>query len=112
MTPEFVPISSFNRKALIGFVLSLLAILALCAGLLPVPFTELICYPPGFLLSLASLILGSIALRETKTDGKNGRSLAWVAVWGGGISLLAMICVVSVGALLFPYITDFIQQRP
>jgi len=110
MTPEFVPISSFNRKALLGFVFSILAVLALCAGFLPVPLTALICYPPGFVLSIAALILGFIALRETKTDGKNGRSLALVAVWGGGITLLAMICFVSIGVLAFPYISDFIQH--
>jgi len=110
MTPEFVPVSSFNRKALIGFILSVLAVLALCAGLLPLPLTALICYPLGFVLSLAALICGFIALRETKTDGKNGRSLAWFAVWGGGVTLLAMICAVSVGVLAFPYISEFIQH--
>ncbi|WKZ47620.1 MAG: DUF4190 domain-containing protein [Anaerolineales bacterium] len=110
MTPEFVPISSFNRKALTGFLLSLLAILALCAGLIPFPFTELICFPPGFVLSVAALIFGFLALREAKTDGMNGRSLAWFAVWIGGITLLAMLCVVSLGALLFPHISDFIHE--
>jgi uncharacterized PurR-regulated membrane protein YhhQ (DUF165 family) len=110
MTPEFIPISSFNRKALIGFVLSILAILALCAGLLPVPFTALICYPPGLVLALAALICGFIALRETRTDSKNGRSLAWIAVWVGGIAIVAMLCVAAIGAFLFPYITEFIRQ--
>jgi len=110
MTPEFVPISSFNRKALTGFLLSLLAVLALCAGLIPFPFTKLICFPPGLLLSVAALIVGSLALRETKTDGMNGRSLAWFAVWSGGIVLVAMLCVATVGALVFPYISDFIQR--
>ncbi len=110
MTPEFVPISSFNRKALLGFVLSILAILALCAGLLPLPLTALICYPPGFILAIAALTLGFIALRETKTDGTNGRSLALVAVWVGGITIVAMLCLVTASILLFPYISDFIQQ--
>ncbi len=110
MTPELVPISSFNRKALLGFVLSILALLALCAGFLPVPLTALICYPPGFILAIAALTLGFLALRETKTDGTNGRSLAMFAVWGGGITLLAMICLISIGAFLFPYISEFIQQ--
>jgi uncharacterized PurR-regulated membrane protein YhhQ (DUF165 family) len=107
---EYVPVSSFNRKALIGFVLSILAILALCAGLLPVPFTALICYPPGFVLSIAALIYGFIALRETRTDGKNGRALAVFAVWAGGITILAMLCFASVGVLLYPTISEFIQQ--
>ena len=110
MTPEFIPISSFNRKALIGFVLSIFAILALCAGLLPVPFTALICYPPGFVLSLSALIFGFVALRETGADGKNGRALASFAVWAGGITIVAMLCLVTVGVLLFPYISEFFQQ--
>lgn len=110
MTPEFIPISSINRKALLGFVFSILAILALCAGFLPLPLTALICYPPGFILSLAALILGFIALRETRIDGTNGRVLALFAVWAGGITLLAMLCLVTAGVLLFPYISEFIQQ--
>ena len=110
MTPEFIPISSFNRKALLGFVLSILAVLALCAGLLPVPLTALICYPPGFILSLAALIFGFIALRETRTDGTNGRALALFAVWAGGVTLLAMLCFVTAGVLLFPYISQTVQQ--
>ncbi|HNQ95119.1 MAG TPA: DUF4190 domain-containing protein [Anaerolineales bacterium] len=110
MIPEFVPISSFNRKALLGFVFSILAVLALCAGFLPVPLTALICYPPGFVLSFAALILGFIALRETRTDGTNGRALALFAVWVGGITIVAMLCLVTVGVLLFPYISEFIQH--
>ncbi|MBV6451474.1 MAG: hypothetical protein MHPDNHAH_02213 [Anaerolineales bacterium] len=110
MAPEFVPISSFNRKALTGFLLSLLAVLALCMGVLPIPLIELICFPPGLVLSISALIVGSLALRETKTDGMNGRSLAWFAVWIGGITLLAMLCVISLGALLFPHISDFIHE--
>ncbi len=110
MTPEFIPISSFNRKALLGFVFAILAILALCAGFLPLPLTALICYPPGFILSLAALILGFIALRETRTDGTNGRALAMFAVWAGGITIFAMLCFVSAGVLLFPYISEFIQN--
>ncbi len=110
MTPEFVPISSINRKALLGFVFSILAVLALCAGFLPVPFTALICYPPGFILSIAALICGFIALRETKTDGSNGRALALFAVWAGAINFVAMLCLVTAGVLLFPHISQTFQQ--
>ena len=69
MIPEFVPISSFNRKALLGFVFSILAVLALCAGFLPVPLTALICYPPGFVLSIAALILGLDLLHKCAIIG-------------------------------------------
>ena len=107
---EFAPVSSFNRKALTGFVLSLFAVLALCAGLLPIPFTVLICYPPGLVLGIASLVLGFVALREIRSDGKNGRSLALIAAWIGGITIVAILCTMTVGILLFPYVSESIQQ--
>ena len=107
---EFAPASSFNRKAMIGFLLSLLAILALCAGVLPIPLTALICYPPGLVFGMTSLVLGAIALRELRIDGKNGQPFAWFAAWVGGLTVMAMICLAFSGVLLYPRLFDFFQQ--
>jgi len=107
---EFAPISSFNHKALKGFLLSLLAVLALCASLLPVPFTALVCYPSGLVLGIASLVLGYSGLREIRSDGKNGQSLALFATWMGGITMVAILCMATVGVLLYPYISESFQQ--
>ena len=107
---DFVPISTFNRKALIGFALSILAVLALCTGLLPIPLTVLICYPPGLALGIASLVMGVIALRELRSDGKNGQPFAWFSAWVGGLTVVGMLCLASTGIVLFPYISNFFQQ--
>jgi len=107
---EFAPTSTFNRKAMIGFILSLLAIVSLCVGFLPIPLTALICYPSGFLLGIASLTLGVIALRELRTDGKNGQPFAWFAAWAGGMTILAISCFALTSVLLYPYLFDFFQQ--
>ena len=101
---------SINRKALIAFVLALLAILAFCVGLLPVPFTALLCYPPGILLGIASLVLGAQSLREIRQNGERGRVLAVIAMWASGLMILAGMCLLVSGILLLPYITDFFQK--
>ena len=101
---------SINRKALIAFVLALLAILAFCVGLLPVPFTALLCYPPGILLGIASLVLGAQSLREIRQTAERGRVLAVIAMWVSGLMVLASVCLLVFGILLLPYITDFLQN--
>ena len=99
-----------NRKALTALILSIVALLAFCAGLLPVPLTALICYPPGILLGLASLVLGLRSLREIRGNGERGQALAQVSVWAGGLMLLVMTCAVATGILLWPYVTEFVKQ--
>jgi len=95
---------------MIGFVLSLIALVALCAGLLPIPLTALICYPPAFLLGGVSLLLGILSLRELRTDGKNGQPFAWFAAWAGGLTVVAMLCLMVTGALMYPYVSTMVQQ--
>jgi hypothetical protein len=107
---EFVPASSFNRKAMIGFVMSILALIGLCLGLLPIPFTALICYPPAFLLGGVSLVMGILSLRELRTDGKNGQPFAWFAAWAGGLTVLAMLCLTAAGVLIYPSVAHAVQQ--
>jgi len=107
---ETISTSSFNRKAIIGFILAILALLALCAGILPIPFTILICYPPGILFGIVSLILGLKAQREIRADGQSGRTLALIAIYIGGLAILAMSCLITAGILLLPRIYDWIFQ--
>jgi hypothetical protein len=96
---------------MIGFVLSLLAVMTLCIGFLPIPFTALICYPSGFVLGIAALVLGAISLRELRADGKNGQPFAWFAAWAGGLTILAISCfTLTGGILIYPYISDIFQQ--
>jgi len=107
---ETTPISPFNRKSILGFIAALIAFLALCAGLLPLPFTILLCYPPGIILGIASLMLGLQAQREIRQSNESGRFLAVIAMWVGGITIIATLCMLAVGVLLYPYISEFLQQ--
>ena len=107
---EPISISEINREALISFIAAILALLGLCIGLLPIPFTVIICYPPGIILGTISLVYGMIALREIRADGKRGRRLALAAIWSGGFMLVAAICMITAGILIFPRFIDLIRQ--
>ena len=107
---ETSSLTPLNRKALIALILSVIAFIAFCAGLLPIPFTVLLCYPPGILLGITALVLGIQALREMRGNGERGRTLAMISVWAGGLMILASICVVTTGILLWPYVSEFVKQ--
>ena len=110
MTEETISISAINRKALISFIAAVLALLSLCMGLLPIPFTVIICYPPGIVLGIISLVYGMIALREIRAEGKRGRRLALAAIWSGGFMLLATVCMITAGILIFPRFMDIVKE--
>jgi len=107
---ETISISEINRKALISFLAAVLALLALCIGLLPVPFTVIVCYPPGIVFGIVSLVYGVIALREIRAEGKRGRRLALAAIWSGGFMLVAALCMITAGILIFPRFMDVIRE--
>ena len=110
MAPEFVPIPPLNRNALIGFLLSIFALLALCSGVLPLPFTTLLCYPPGGLLGIASIYMGVRGIREIRIDAKAGRGFALLGIWISSFSIAAFLCFLTVGVTLAPRITEYIKQ--
>ena len=89
---------------------AMISLMALCAGLLPVPFTVILCYPPGIILGIAALVLGIQSQREIRQTNENGRMLALISAWVGGLTIIATLCMIAVGVLLYPYIAEFIQQ--
>jgi len=107
---EAISSPSFNRKAIVGFVLAILALLALCVGLLPIPLTALFCYPPGALLGIVSLVLGLNARREIRVNGENGKMLALLAIYIGGFTILAVLCMITAGVIFLPRIYEWIVQ--
>ena len=107
---ETPPLSPFNRKAIIAFICSIVAVIAFCAGLLPIPLTVLLCYPPGILLGVSAFLVGAQALRAIRTSGERGRSLALIAMWVSGLMTLATLCVITSGILLWPYVSEFVKQ--
>ena len=99
-----------NRKAIIGFITALLALVAMCAGILPLPFTILLCYPPGIVLGIIALILGFQSQREIRQSKESGRILALLAAWIGGLTIVVALCMVAAGVLAYPYIVELIRQ--
>ena len=105
---SFLP--PINRKALLAFILSLLAVVAFCVGVLPIPFTALLCDPPGILAGVAAFLLGVRSLREIRQSGERGRALAMIAMWVSGLLTLLTLCFVISGILLWPHVVEFFQQ--
>ncbi|HAV77498.1 MAG TPA: hypothetical protein DCX53_09120 [Anaerolineae bacterium] len=108
--PEFVPIPPINRNAIIGFISALIALISLCAVILPLPFVVILCYPPGILFGMMSIVLGLKSQRELRFDGKSGRTLAVLAVWVGCFAMLAYACALTAGVLLFPRVSEYFSQ--
>jgi hypothetical protein len=99
-----------NRNGIIGFISALLALLVVCAGILPIPFTAILCYPLGILFGIVSIVLGLKSLREIRVTNESGRVLALFSIWIGGFTLFAYVCLLSAGALLLPRVAEYISR--
>ncbi len=107
---EPIPTPPLNRKALLGFLASLLALSALCIGIVPIPLTALICFPPGVLFGVVALVLGLMAQGEIRANGEGGKTLAWISLFVGGLTILAVLCMISAGVLFLPRIYAWLAQ--
>lgn len=107
---DMQPRSPLNSRAILSFLLAALTVISFCIGVAPIPLTALVCYPAAILLGLASLWMGSTALREVRHKGERGRRLALVGMWSGGLVMLAVLVFVVISAMLFPYFLDYLRQ--
>ncbi len=105
------PNIAVNRQALLSLIFSIFTLLSFCIGLLPIPFTALICYPSAALLGLAALFTGVWALYQIRRSGGQGRVLAWIGILSGGLTLLAVLCFTTLAISLFPLLLDFFRQN-
>ncbi len=103
-------ISTFNRRAFISFGVALLALVSLCAGFAPIPFTAIVCYPASILLSATAFVTGLSSIRQIRVNGEQGKALAWISVWVGGLVILATLCLIALGIWAWPHILDFLKQ--
>jgi len=99
-----------NRKVLVAFICSVIAILAFCIGLFPIPFTAIPCYPLGTLFGIASLVLGMKAQREIRANGESGKALALISIYTGVFTILAMVCFITAGVILLPRVIEWLSQ--
>lgn len=107
---DLQPRPPLNSRAILSFLLAALTVISFCIGVAPIPLTALVCYPAAILLGLASLWMGSTALREVRHKGERGRRLALVGMWSGGVVMLAVLVFVVISAMLFPYLLDYLRQ--
>ena len=110
MIETTTPISTFNRRALISFGISILAIISLCAGFAPIPFTAIVCYPASILLGIVGFVMGISSVRQIRINQEDGKTFAWISIWAGGFVILMTICFITLGILFWPYISEFFQQ--
>jgi hypothetical protein len=98
-----------NSNSIIGFIAAILTVVLFCIGFIPIPLTALICYPVSLITGTFALVTGMKALRQIRQTGESGRTFALISAWTGGTIILATLCVLTLGILLFPYFIDFIK---
>ena len=85
-----------SRLAILSLVLAGLTIFSFCVGWAPfLPLTSVVCYPAAILLGGAALISGFAALRRMRSSAENGRGMALIGIWLGGLTILATICFIA-----------------
>ncbi len=111
MQPELPPPSRpTNRNAILSLVISILTLISFCMGAAPIPLTSLVCYPSGILLGLAALLTGFMALRQIRQTGQPGRWMAWTGIAMSGLTLLAILCAVTLVAIALPSLAQYLEQ--
>ncbi len=108
------PVSSpINRHSIISLVFGFLTLLFLCVGVFtPLPFTSLICFPPGLLLGLLALGYGFVSLRKIRKHNESGHVMAWTGIVIGGMTFLCLLCLVAAVAALMSLKPDLFQIPP
>lgn len=96
--------------AIISLSSAILTVISFCIGIAPIPLTGWVCFPASAALGTAALAAGLVSLRQIRTSGEKGRSLALFGAWIGGLTMLAGVCLLTAGALLLPVIAHFIRQ--
>ncbi len=89
-----------NRLALVSLLATLLMLFTFCIGVLPIPLTELVCYPASLLFGGIALVTGLVSLRQIRHSRQRGLLLAWTGVGLGAFSLVAALCLLSLTVLL------------
>ena len=99
-----------NTNAIISLSSAILTVISFCIGVAPIPFTGFVCYPASAMLGIVALATGMVSLRQIRTSGEKGRTLALFGSWVGGLTMLAGLCTLTAGTLLLPEVAHFIQQ--
>ena len=98
-----------NRLSLVSFFLASLTVVSFCIGFIPIPLTAWVCYPAAVLLGLIALVSGFTSLRQVRASGEKGRALALIGIWVGALSILAVICAITLTILALYYGLEYLQ---
>jgi len=110
MCDELITPQPINRRAILSLVLAVLALLFFCVGAAPLPLTALVCYPTSLLFGIAALWNGINALQQIRQHNEKGRSPALIGIWVGTLTILFVLCAVTLVVLLWPYVSEFIRE--
>lgn len=101
---------STNRNAVISSIAGALTVVSFCLGIAPIPFTDVICYSISLLFAVIALALGFTSLLQIRQSGESGRALAWIGISVGGLTVLAVLCIITVIVLFLPSFEHDLQQ--
>jgi hypothetical protein len=109
---EEFTIPPINTQSILSLIFGVLTLLSFCTGLLPIPFTGILCFPISLLLGLLALIFGFISLDKIRRHNHSGRPLAWIGILIGGFIFRCVLCMVIAIASLFMFAPDLIPAPP
>jgi hypothetical protein len=71
--------------------------------------TAWVCYPAAVLLGVIALVSGLSSLRQVRASGEKGRALAFIGIWAGVLSILAVICATTFTVFALYYGLDYLK---
>jgi uncharacterized membrane protein len=101
---------STNRNAVISSIAGALTIVSFCLGVAPIPFTDIICYSISLIFAMLAFALGFTALLQIRHSRQSGRALAWIGISVGGLTMLAVLCIIAVIVAFFPSFEHVLPQ--
>jgi hypothetical protein len=101
-----------NTQSILSLIFGVLTLLSFCTGLLPIPFTGILCFPVSLLLGILALIFGFISLNRIRRHNHSGRPMAWAGIVIGGIIFMCVLCMVVAIASFFIFAPDSFPAPP
>jgi hypothetical protein len=107
---ETKPTLPTNRNAIISLAIGILTIVSFCIGAAPIPFTGYVCFPASLMFGIAALASGLVSLKQIRSSQENGRTLALIGAWIGGLAISAALCIAGLAILFLPTLLALIRQ--
>ncbi|MBK8618860.1 MAG: DUF4190 domain-containing protein [Anaerolineales bacterium] len=101
-----------NTQSILSLLFGILTLISFCTGLLPIPFTGILCFPASLLLGLLALLFGFISLNRIRRHNHSGRPMAWIGIMIGGFVFMCVVCMVIVIASFFIFAPNSVPMPP